>query len=76
MPTYPRDAAERRAERIEAIADALSTASRSGQPEPVRAYAAACLGSDPWTPGRHAPDPGGCTDDGSGCLCPCHDPEE
>lgn len=25
---------------------------------------------------RHAGQPDGCTDDGSGCLCPCHDPEE
>lgn len=26
--------------------------------------------------GNHADIPGGCQNDGSGCLCECHDPEE
>lgn len=25
---------------------------------------------------RHSGQPDGCPDDGSGCICPCHDPEE
>jgi hypothetical protein len=32
-----------------------------------------CLDDSPFDPPRHAGDPDGCRNDGSGCLCECHD---
>lgn len=29
-----------------------------------------------WGVDRHSGRPNGCPDDGSGCICPCHDPKE
>ncbi|MDX3232928.1 hypothetical protein [Streptomyces sp. ME19-01-6] len=62
---YPTALEARYSLRDRALADAKERAIR----ETVRAYSSPVCGD-----GRHAPD--GCQDDGSTCLCACHDADD
>lgn len=66
MTTYPRDAATRAAERDARYHAYMAEAERKA----LRStYSIKC---GDW--GNHAPN--GCQNDGSNCLCACHDPKE
>lgn len=68
MKTYPMDADARMAERERIEAEAIGRARR----EAARlARSPKCAG---WlAPLAHADDPDGCANDGTTCLCSCHD---
>jgi hypothetical protein len=74
--SHPRDAASRRAIRSRIVADAVERARREALTLGLSMKCSGRCNPDgvlteprPW----HADEPGGCANDGSNCLCQCHD---
>ena len=65
MNDYPTQAGQRRLKRGELRSRALRSAARGWIPR-----------SRNCEDDRHSWDPYGCRNDGTGCLCGCHDPQD
>lgn len=67
-PVEPqRRAATRRDIRAQVMADAERRVREVGR-------TLKCYGWGGMAPPQHAGEPGGCANDGTGCICECHDP--
>lgn len=74
MPTWPLIQAERHQLRVDATARYLSGAEASAL-RYGRSLKCAPFDDPQYVQPKHADQPGGCANDGTGCLCPCHDPQ-
>lgn len=66
---YPLHTGERKALRVEFRSAAMARAELQAR---TMGRSLKCAADNDW---NHAGTPGGCTNDGTGCICECHDPE-
>jgi hypothetical protein len=71
MSDYPMTIRERQAERKRLVDYVMDRARRDIT---IRGRSMKCGGFDGVTEPRHAGTEDGCKNDGTGCLCECHDP--
>lgn len=74
MTLYPLTTRERIVLRLRYLQDTVARANVEGRQ--VGLSIKCKYGHPPDGRLAHSTDPGGCTNDGTSCLCRCHDPEE